>query len=239
MNKTIPIVAVTLALLFSTGLAYATNHNTSMFSDATRYADSNAYKNATYSFSIQPPLNWIILHNLPANMSGNAIVVFSNNDKTQYATFGIYHRNISQNVIDQINIHSDNDILATIDQEITNPSIDSKTKMYGGVVDRFNDGVRVITSSVTQYTMDNSTSFSENIFYYLSNGNQYTLALTSNPAGIDKNSQFFEDSANTFLVSQTNPVPEFPIALMILVSGMFSVILIFRARGFPGMMDRT
>ena len=239
MNKTIPIIAVTLALLFSTGLAYATSHNTSMFSDATRYADSNAYKNANYSFSIQPPLNWIILHNLPANMSGNAIVVFSNNDKTQYATFGIYHRYIAQNVIDQINSHSDNDILATIDQELTSPSIDSKTKMYGGVVDRFNDGVRVTANSVTQYTMDNSTSFSENIFYYLNNGNQYTLALTSNPAGIDKNSQFFEDSANTFLVTQTNPVPEFPIALITLASGMFSIILIFRAKGFAGMIDRT
>ncbi|NHH98784.1 hypothetical protein DYY66_1930 [Candidatus Nitrosotalea sp. FS] len=106
-------------------------------------------------------------------------------------------------------------------------------------MDRFNDGVRVTANSVTQYTMDNSTSFSENIFYYLNNGNQYTLALTSNPAGIDKNSQFFEDSANTFLVTQTNPVPEFPIALTILVAGMFSIILIFRARGFAAMIDRT
>ena len=239
MNKTIPIVAVTLALLFSTGLAYATNHNTSMFSDATRYADSNTYKNANNSFSIQPPLNWVTLHNLPANVSGSAIVVFSNNDKTQYATFGIYHRHIAQNVIDAINGHSDNDVLATIDQELTSPSPDSKTKMYAGFVDRFNDGVRVSASSVTQYTIDNSTSFSENMYYYLNNGNQYTLILTSNPAGIDKNSQFFEDSANTFLVTQTNPVPEFPIALMILVVGMFSIILIFRARGFAGIIDRT
>ena len=239
MNRTIPIIAVTLTILFSTSLAYATSHNTSMFSDATRYADSNTYKNTNYSFSIQPPLNWVILNNLPTNMSGNAIVVFSNNDKTQYATFGIYHRSISQNVIDVINSHSDNDILATIDQEITSPSPDSKTKMYGGVVDRFNDGIRVTANSVTQYTVDNSTSFSENIFYYLNNGNQYTLALTSNPTNIDKNAQFFEDSANTFLVSQTNPVPEFPIALIILVAGMFSIILIFKTTGFARMIDRT
>ncbi len=231
MNKTIPIIAVALTLLFSTSLAYATNHNTSMFSDAVRYADSNTYKNTNYSFSIQPPLNWVILNNLPSNMSSNAIVVFSNNDKTQFATFGIYHRYITQNVIDTINSHSDNDILATIDQEIASPSPDSQTKMYGGVVDRFNDGIRVMASSVTRYTADNSTSFSENIFYFLNNGNQYTLALTSNPANIDKNSQFFEDSANTFLVSQTNPVPEFPITLTILAIGMFSIILMFRIRG--------
>ena len=210
-----------------------------MFSDATKYADSNTYKNANYSFSIQPPLNWTILNNLPANMSGHAIVIFSNNDKKQYATFGIYHRHIAQNVIDAINSHSDNDILATIDQEITGPSPDSKTKMYAGVVDRFSDGVRVTASTVTQYTTDNSTSLSESIFYYLNNGNQYTLALTSNPASIDKNSQFFEDSANTFLVSQTNPVPEFPIVVVILVAGMFSIILIFRTKDFAGMIDRT
>ena len=235
MNKTILSIMLTtiVLILFSTNMAHATSHNTSIFSDALIHADSNTYKNTNYSFSIQPPPNWTILNNLPANMSGNVIVVFSNNDKKQFATFGIYHKYIAQNVIDAINSHADNDILATIDQEITSPSPDSQTKMYNGVVDRFNDGVRVSASSVTQYTADNSTSFSENIFYYLNNGNQYTLALTSNPANIDKNSQLFEDSANTFLVSQTNPVPEFPIALTILVTGMFSIILIFRIKGMP------
>ncbi|MDE1728446.1 MAG: hypothetical protein KGH81_04605, partial [Thaumarchaeota archaeon] len=71
---------------------------------------------------------------------------------------------------------------------------------------------------------------SENLIYFLDNGNQYTLDLTSNPDNIDKNSQLFEDSANTFLASQTNPVPEFPMALTILVIGMFSVIFIFRIK---------
>ncbi|MDE1844034.1 MAG: hypothetical protein KGI10_01740 [Thaumarchaeota archaeon] len=235
MNKTILSIMMTVVvlILFSTSMAYATNHNTSIFSDATRYADSNTYKNTNYSFSIQPPLNWVIVNNLPLNMSNQAIVIFSNNDKSQLATFGIYHRHITQNVIDVINSHPDNDILATIDQEITSPTPDSQTKMYSGVVDRFNDGIRVSASSVTRYTADNSTSFSEDIFYYLNNGNQYTLALTSKPTNIDKNSQLFEDSANTFLVNQANPVPEFPIALITLVTGMFSIILIFRIKGLP------
>ncbi|TRZ79772.1 MAG: hypothetical protein D4R90_03195 [Nitrosopumilales archaeon] len=231
MDKFFPILAVVIVLiLLSTSSAYATNHNTSIFSDAQRYADSNTYKNANYSFSIQPPLNWIVLNNLPPNVSNHAIAIFSNNDKSQLATFGIYHRSIGQNVIDAIKAHSDNDVLATISQEMTIPSTDSKTIIYNGVVDRYNDGTRVAVSSATQYTADNSTSLSENIIYFLNNGNQYTLDLTSNQNTIDKNSQLFEDSVNTFLVSQTNPVPEFPIALIILIIAMFSIIIMSRIK---------
>jgi hypothetical protein len=107
-------------------------------------------------------------------------------------------------------------------------SADSKTIVYNGIVDRYNDGVRVAISSATQYTTDNSTSLSENIIYFLDNGNQYTLDLTSNPNNIDKDSQLFEDSANTFLANQTNPVSEFPMSLIILITAMFSVIVISR-----------
>lgn len=224
---------VTIGLiLFSTSSAYATNHNTSIFSDAQRYADSNTYKNSNFSFSIQPPLNWITLSNLPTTVSNNAIVIFSNNDKTQLATFGIYHRQIGQNVIDAIKEHSDNDVLATIAQEMTatGTSTDSKTIVYNGIVDRYTDGTRVSISSATQYTADNSTSLSENRIYFLDNGNQYTLDLTSNPNAIDKNSQLFEDSANTFLVNQINPVPEFPIAFIILMIAMVPIIFIFKMK---------
>jgi hypothetical protein len=231
VDKFLPIGVVTIVLiLLSTSSAYATNHNTSIFSDAQKYADSNTYKNANYSFSIQPPLNWVVLSNLPPSVSNHTIVTFSNNIKSQLATFGIYHRYIDQNVIDAISNHTDNDILATIAQEMTVPSIDSKTIVYNGVVDRYNDGTRVTVSSATQYTADNSTSLSENIIYFLNNGNQYTLDLTSNSNTIDKNSQLFEESVNTFLVSQTNPVPEFPFTLIILIIAMFSIIFISRIK---------
>jgi len=231
--RTIPITITFVALIFfSTGFAYATNHATSIFSGAQRFADSNTYKNANYSFSIQPPLNWGVLNNLPSSVSNNAVVIFSNNDKSQLATFGIYHRYITPNVIQAISNHTDNDVLATIAQEMTaGNNNDSQTIVYNGVVDRYNDGVRVTISSATRYTADNSTSLSENIIYFLNNGNQYTLDLTSNSTTIDKNSQLFEDSANTFLSSQTNPVPEFPVALAVLIIGMFSIIFIFRTNG--------
>lgn len=225
------IITVSTLVLFSTDLAYATNHNTSMFSSAQRYADSNSYKNANYSFSIQPPLNWIVLGNLPSSVANNAIVIFSNNDKNQLATFGIYHRYITPNVMEALNNHTDNDILATIAQEMTaGNNNESQTIVYNGIVDRYNDGVRVAVSSATRYAADNSTSLSENIIYFLNNGNQYTLDLTSNSTTIDKNSQLFEDSANTFLSTLANPVPEFPVTLSVLVIGMFLIIFVFRAK---------
>ena len=232
MDKIFPtsIVAITL-ILISTNSAYAINHNdTSIFSGSLKYANSNTYVDANHTFSIQPPLDWVVLNNLPSNISNNAMIVFSNNDKSQLATFGIYHRYIGQNVIDALNSHSDNDVLATIAQEMqaAGKSADSQTIVYNGVVDRYNDGVRVAISSATRYTADNSTSLSENIIYFLNNGNQYTLDLTSNSNNIDKNSQLFEDSASTFLVNQTNPVPEFPTSLLILITAMFSIIFISR-----------
>ncbi|MGI0006841.1 MAG: hypothetical protein ACREAR_02450 [Nitrosotalea sp.] len=235
MNKIMPIIAVVITMtLFSTGMAYATSHNVSIFSDAIKYADSNSYKNSNYSISIQQPTNWIVVTNLPPSVSNQSIVTFSNNDKTQLATFGISHRYIASNVIEAINNHSDNDVLATIAQEMTYQDADSKTIVYNGIVDRYTDGVRVTVSSATQYTANNSTLLNENIFYFLDNGNQYTLELTSNQDNIDKNSQLFEDSASTFVASQTNPVPEFPISLTILITGMFAVIFIFRVKGITG-----
>jgi len=234
MNKTILMITmVSTLVLFSTGFAYATSHNTSIFSGAQRYADSNSYKNANYSFSIQPPLNWIVLGNLPSSVANNAIVIFSNNDKSQLATFGIYHRHITPNVIEALNNHTDNDILATIAQEMTaGNNNESQTLMYNGIVDRYNDGVLVSASSATKYASDNSTSLSETRYYFLNNGNQYNLILTSNYTTIDKNSQLFEDSANTFFVSNSSPVPEFPLSAAVLIIGMFSIIVVFRVKGF-------
>ena len=230
MNKILTImIIVTSIILLSTNSAQATNYNnTSIFSGVLKFAGSNTYVNANHTFSIQPPLNWIVLKNLPSNVTNNALVVFSNNDKSQLATFGIYHRYIGQNVIDALNTHSDKDILATIAQEMqaSDQSADSKTLVYNGAVDRYFDGVRVTISSATQYTADNSTTLSENIIYFLNNGNQYTLDLTSNPNNIDKNLQLFEASVNTFLPNPINPVPEFPTSLIILMVTMVSIIFI-------------
>ena len=231
MDKILTIsVIVTVLILVSTNSAYATNHDTSIFSDALNHADSNSYKDANHTFSIQPPPNWVVLNNLPANVSSNAIVVFSNNDHSHLATFGIYHKSISQNVINALNNHPDKDILATIAQEMTVKEPDSQTVVFNGGVDRYTDGIRVAVNSATQYRVDNSTIINENVIYFLNTGDQYTLDLTSNSDNFDKNSKLFEDSANSFLVSQTSPVPEFPVSLLILIIATLSIILISRIK---------
>lgn len=231
VDKKISIfVGIVILIMVSPHLAYATNHtNTSIFSDSQKYADTNSYTDPNHAFSIQPPINWSVLKNIPPNVSQQALVIFSNNDKTQLATFGIYHRNIDQNVIDALKNHPDNDILATIAQEMSAENNDSKTIVYNGLVDRYNDGIRVAVSSATRYNADNSTTLSENIFYFLNNGHQYTLDLTSNSNNIDKNSQLFEDSANTFLVNQNITIPEFSFSSIILIISFVSIIFILRS----------
>lgn len=224
MQKTLLVITSVILVLVSISPAYAMNYTSSMFSNAQRYSDSNSYKNSNYNFSIQPPLNWGILK-LPSDISNDAVVVFSNGDKSQLATFGIYHKLNAPNVIDALDSHPDNDILATVVQEMSTNSSDSRTIVYNGTVDRYNDGVKVLVKSVTHYTADNSASLSENIIYFLNNGNQYTLDMASNPNNIKKNSQLFEDSASTFFVTQSNAVPEFSIAPIALISAMILIIL--------------
>ena len=206
MNKSYIIaIGLTIAFFGSSSAAYATNHDASMFSHAQNYAASNSYKDPTHNFSLQPPLNWIVLNNIPPSVSKNAVVIFSNNDHSKLATLGIFYRSISPNFTSIINKYSDNDILVQISQEMAGKEANSQTIVLKGVVDRYNDGIRVAIVSGTQYN-DNSTSVSENVIYFLNNGGQYTLVLTTDPDHYDMNSKLFEDSANSFLVNQTNSV---------------------------------
>jgi hypothetical protein len=222
------IVATIVLILLSINPIYATNHDTSIFLNSLNNTDSNSFKYVNHNFSIQPPPTWVVLNNLPANVSNNAIVVFSNNDHNQLATFGIYHRSISQNLMNLLRIHPENDILATMAQEMSTNGPDFQTVVLSGVVDKYTDGIRVAVNSGTQYKSDNTTSVSENIIYFLNSGDQYTLSLTSNPNNFDKNSRLFEHSANSFLVTQTTAVPEFPFNLLALIVSMFAVICVTR-----------
>jgi hypothetical protein len=227
------IIAIMILLVFSFNSASASNHNTSIFSGAIKNSDSNSFKDSNHSFSIQPPTNWSVLNNLPSNVSSNAIVVFSNNDHKQLATFGIFHRFISQNVLGSLNNHTDNDILATIAQETSSKGPDSQTNVLNGIVDRYTDGIRVAFNSATQYKVDNSTSINESVLYFLNTGDEYTLDLTSNSNNYDKNSKLFENSANTFLVDKHSSVPEFPTPYLILIIAIFSLIFIPRLKKVP------
>ena len=206
MGELYSIVIVSIIAFFgSSSAAYAINHDTSIFSQAQNYAESNSYKDPTHNFSVQPPLNWIVLSNIPPNVSKNAVVIFSNNYHSKLATLAIFYRYISPNFTNTINKYSDDDILSQISQEMSVKEADSQTIVLKGVVDRYYDGIRVATVSGTQYN-DNSTSVSENVIYFLNSGGQYTLVLTTDPDYYDMNSKLFEDSVNSFLVNQTNLV---------------------------------
>jgi hypothetical protein len=223
MYKTLLLITLVIVAAVFTNSAYAMNYTSSIFSNAQRYADSNSYKNSEYGFSIQPPLNWGIA-SVPANISNGTIVIFTNGDKSQLSTFGIQHSFISQNITRSIINHSDNDIFSIVARTINSNSSDSSTSVLNGLVDRYSDGVRVAVSYTTHYTADDSTILSENVYYFLDNGNQYILEMASNPTNIQKNAQLFADSAETFLVNQPSAVPEFPIVPVALTVGMALII---------------
>ena len=205
MNKIYLLpVLLFVCILSYTNPAFATNHPTSIFSYSLSSGHSNTYSDAMHNFSITPPVDWNPVRNIPDKISNNTIAVFSNNDKNHLATLVIFYRPISQNITDAINKYSDKDIIYSVSQELSGNGQDSKTSVLKGAIDRYTDGVRVATITETNYTSDNSTSISENIMYFLNNGNQYTLILTSNPNDFNKNSVLFENSANSFLVNQTS-----------------------------------
>ncbi len=193
-----------LILMLSFNYAYATNYSTSIFVDSIKVADLNSYKNSEYHFSIQPPPNWKLLTDVPPDVANNALVMFSDNNKGQLATFIIFHRTISNQVIEAINNHSDKEVLDELTSEMTSKTQDSQTNISKAGIERYSDGVRMLTFSSTTYSSDNSTTDSANMIYYLNNGDQYTLVLTSNPKRFDQDLGLFSNSINTFYVSSNN-----------------------------------
>ena len=198
------IYFLSLILMLSFNYAYATNYSTSIFTDSIKDADSNSYKNSEYHFSIQPPPNWKVLKNVPPDIAQNAITVFSDNNKGQIATFGIFHRSFSNQLLDAINSHSDKEILDDLTNEMTSKSQESKTDILKAGIERYSDGVRVLIFSSTTYSSDNSTSYSANMIYYLKSGDQYTLILTSSPKRFEQDLGLFSNSIETFYASPNN-----------------------------------
>lgn len=197
-KKYLGIILAIVSLSTFIGTAYAENYTSSIFANSIKVANSNAYTDSKGHFSINPPLNWVVLKNLPAEVSNNASVIFSNNDKSELATFGIYHRTLPQGSIDTISQYSDSDILNQIGREMSADTTDYKTTVLNAVIDRYKDGIRIITISSTNYSTDNTTSYSANMIYFLNSGDEYTLVLTSSEDYFDQNAHLFKESTDTF-----------------------------------------
>ena len=203
------VVLSLIIVALSCNFAYATNYSTSLFSNSTNIANSNSYQNSEYHFSFNPPPNWKLLKDVPADVANNAIAMFSDNIKNNLATLVIFHRTISNQVIDAINTHTDKEVLDELVNEMSSKSQESQTDILKAGIERYVDGTRILTFSSTTYSSDNSTSYSANMIYYLDTGEQYTIVLTSNPERFDQDLELFKNSIDTFYVSTSNkPINE-------------------------------
>ena len=99
--------------------------------------------------------------------------------------------------------------------------------------------------TLTQYPNDTINIQNEQLIFFLNDGREYTLRLTSNPQDFNQDQKYFEKSADTFYVAPNEnsthhetpiigpPVPEFgPFAGMIIVTSIIGVVIISKRFGF-------
>lgn len=212
-----------------------------MFSSTVGNSKSNTYQDITKHFSISPPQSWTILKNIPTSMQSNALVTFTNNNNTGLATFSIYYKPISQQVIDVLNTVSDRDIFYDISKELSYNGTDSQTYVSQVGIQRYSDGAVIKAISLTRYTNDTTMIQNEHLIFFLNDDREYTLLLASNPQDFNQNQISFETAADTFYVapkdnstqSQSSniipPVPEFgSLTGMIIVISIIGVMIISR-----------
>ena len=235
---------ISISVNYTDVFAYSSNatKQTTLFSNTVEHAKSNTYQDETRYFSISPPQNWSILKNIPASIPNNALVTFSNNNHTGLATLQIYYKSIPKQVISVLDTYSDNDILSEISQELSYNGTDSQTNVLQEGISRYKDGTLVKAVSVTEYQNDPNTIQNEHLIFFLNDGREYTLVLTSKLQDFHQNQIYFETSANTFYVASMEnstqtynlsppPVPEFgSLAGMIIVISIIGVVIISRSR---------
>ncbi|HEV2192587.1 MAG TPA: hypothetical protein VGR54_03090 [Nitrosopumilaceae archaeon] len=242
---------VLLFLVISTSYlytnAFADSNSTKqipMFSKTLRYDQSNTFHDKTKNFSFSPPQNWIIL-NVPTSIPSKALVVFSNDNHTGLATLAIFYKPISQQVVSVLGTFSDSDILSEISNELSYNGADSKTKVLQSGLQRYQDGIVIKAVSLSQYPNDTTNIQNEHLIFFLNDGREYTLLLTSKPHDFNQDQKYFEMSADTFYVApnenstQTKtskigpPIPEFgPFTGMIIVTSIIGVVIISKRFGF-------
>ena len=186
----------------------------SMFNPAN--IQSNIYNDTIHNFSILPPDGWSVVSQ--SNGTNDALVTFSNQNPQSLANFGIYYSHV--NPIPQA-------IIALPDNEILN---NSTAKLFDASqftiiqknIERFSDGFVIqVISEPKQNTQ--TTPISEWILFWLDDGRQYYLILTSSQNDFSQNQASFERSAYTFYVDaeKISMVPEFgPVAIT-----MFTIVI--------------
>lgn len=190
--------------------------------------ESNIYNDTAHNFSILPPDGWAA--ESQSNGTGNALVTFSNQNPQSLANFGIYYGHAKP--IPQA-------IIALPDDEILNQTTSnlfdtSQFTIIQKNIERFSDGF-VIQTIIEPKQSTQNTPISEWLLFWLDDGRQYFLILTSSQNNFDQNQAVFERSASTFYVGSENAsaVPEFgPSTIIVFTIIIFSTLVLLKTRKF-------
>jgi len=190
--------------------------------------ETNIYNDTIHNFSILPPDGWSVVSQ--SNDTSNALVTFSNQNSQSLANFGIYYGH--ENPIPQA-------LIALTDDQILNQTT---TKLFDPTqftiiqrnIERFSDGF--VVQVISEPKQNNQyTPISEWFLFWLDDGRQYYLILTSSQNNFAQNQAAFERSAYTFYVGNEKipTVPEFgPVTIIIFTVMISSTLILLKTRKF-------
>ncbi|MDE1727384.1 MAG: hypothetical protein KGH89_09015 [Thaumarchaeota archaeon] len=179
-----------------TNSAWAQENNTqdlsiSMFNSAN--IQTNTYKDPVYNFSLVPPAGWIPV--TQANKSDTALVTFTNENPESAADFAIYYYQ-GKPIAPALSSAPDEWILDTALSKLFDSS---KYVGYQKNIQRFSDGY-VIQVVVSENKTTQNSPIIEEFSFWLKDGRQYFLVMTSSQNGVYQNAAEFEKSVYTFYV---------------------------------------
>ncbi|MGI0073625.1 MAG: hypothetical protein ACREA3_07420 [Nitrosotalea sp.] len=189
---------------------------------------SNVYNDTIHNFSILPPDGWSVVSQ--TNGTNDALVTFSNQNPQSLANFGIYYSHV--NPIPQSIIALPNDEI--LNQSTTKLFDTSQFTILQKNIERFSDGFVIQVISEPKQNTQN-TPISEWFLFWLDDGRQYYLILTSSQNGFGQNQVAFERSAYTFYVGpeKVPTVPEFgPVTITVFTIMISATLILLKVRKF-------
>ena len=154
---------------------------------------SNTYNDPTHNFSISPPDGWVVKSQ--SNVTNQALVTFSNQNPQSLANFGIYYGHLKP--IPQTIIALPDDII--LNHTVTDLFDTSQFTVLQKNIQRFSDGF--IVQAISEPKINSQlTPINEWLLFWLDDGRQYLLLLTSSQNNFNQNQADFDRAATTFYV---------------------------------------
>lgn len=187
----------------------------------------NSYTDNVYNFAIVPPDGWVIKNQL--NKTASALVEFSNENPSSLAHLDIYYNQVKP-IPPSVFADSDDTILNAIASKLFDLS---KINVKHKSIQRFSDGF-IIQIGFSPNPTTQKSPVSEWVIFWLADGRQYFLALTSSQNNFNQNEANFEKSVYTFYVNPEingSAVPEFgPITTIIFTVMLISTLLLMKIK---------